>query len=926
MPLSNKQKLKILKIAKGEGYQGDYMELFNQAEEEDLFNTQQELKSEGETYQPEPEPDQPEAFQSSTSDYAKDYKLDVDSLLIDNTRHTFSDKSISTNIAHERTPVNSSLSSFLSDPDYKLENTNVQEKNPTQTHQAKEGGFEDSLNPDRTSSVNDPDQLNKAASFGVKGLKALSWVSKKAGSKILGPVSLFFGANNAFAPPVIDEEGVNTFTGEQEYTPFGQTPSWGGGTGNVNIADVNKDLSAAMAPKIKETKATGGVAGGDENTTSSQTFDDSKLDITSPKGDPWEYAQSGDSIITRKRAIGDKSAGDWIVTKEGTRAHTAIVDTVIKPKAIHKTSVDKHVNIKNPTTIDQLTSTQETKISKILIEDPMNTENKIDSELLKQINIKGSNTLTIQQMLVDNNYDLGKSGSKGNGVDGDWGTLTDAAFKQWSDDNLSLPEYNGVKSSICVEGKECSEKVTNILTQLFPKVDRNDFAPDDAWYRKSHVIALGGKMIWSTTTEESRGSWNDLPDLPPIEIWKDLRVGDLMHLNRRGQDKAKKESKMGYGLDYNTGTEHAGFIIGKDKDGMPLIMHRTNKEDMSVQRMDEIFLDNGTRYKVDGITRPKGMLDNPVINKDHYIFNQGRTDLMTSNLEHSTDPRQTDNYFSTMYQGVINTNIEKLASTTGRSREDVLEAARLGYGIFKTETGDWKGIWAGKGKEFIKGWSNIAVDGEKTLAGYRTIYNQAKNLWKTGEIKKEIDKDGKISMWDYILPAITGNPTDLYRDVSTVNPDYSEASKGPTRIKFNMQTEDAEGKQTILGSWYDNMDISESSLSWYNPNATPNSFNAVTLQVLDYTRKIKQHKEYDPETNTIAGVPLQYAIATMHKSPNLYARVDDDHSVLDYLKLGDRDYSNAVINHSKDMRIDYHNDEKGSGDWESAVEFANRKR
>ena len=122
------------------------------------------------------------------------------------------------------------------------------------------------------------------------------------------------------------------------------------------------------------------------------------------------------------------------------------------------------------------------------------------------------------------------------------------------------------------------------------------------------------------------------------------------------------------------------------------------------------------------------------------------------------------------------------------------------------------------------------------------------------------------------------------------------------------------------------MGLDQSSISWYNPTSTANSFNAVTLQVLDYTRKIKKHKEYDAKTNTIAGVPLQYAIATMHKSPNLYGKVDKDHSVLDYLKLGDRDYSNSVISKAKDMSIKYHEEGTGSGEFEKALEFSQKKK
>ena len=95
---------------------------------------------------------------------------------------------------------------------------------------------------------------NKLSSFGMKALKAVPRVAGSLGSKALGPLSLMLGAGKAYAPPVTDTAtGMNRFTGKQEYTPFGQTPSWGGGGGNVNFSGVNQQLSAAMAPTINQT-------------------------------------------------------------------------------------------------------------------------------------------------------------------------------------------------------------------------------------------------------------------------------------------------------------------------------------------------------------------------------------------------------------------------------------------------------------------------------------------------------------------------------------------------------------------------------------------------------------------------------------------------------------------------------------------------
>ena len=84
------------------------------------------------------------------------------------------------------------------------------------------------------------------------GIKAVKPFLSGAASTALAIPSMMLSAHSAYAEPVVDATtGVNRFTGNQDYTPFGQTPSWGGGTGNVNVADVNQQLSAAMAPKLQ---------------------------------------------------------------------------------------------------------------------------------------------------------------------------------------------------------------------------------------------------------------------------------------------------------------------------------------------------------------------------------------------------------------------------------------------------------------------------------------------------------------------------------------------------------------------------------------------------------------------------------------------------------------------------------------------------
>lgn len=663
-----------------------------------------------------------------------------------------------------------------------------------------------------------------------------------------------------------------------------------------NMPSALKQFLEDPSYQFQQEAKTGGFKkyneGGSVNDTETVFIEnDTHLNIIRPEGDPWEYAKQSDgSVITRRRALEGQEPTEWVKPRQDSVAYQGIKNNII---------------FDNSPKIHNLNQTDSDEARAIYNTDKTDSSNLLDAETRSILNAEANNTSNIQNMLVSSGYDLGNTGPKNDGVDGDWGPKTSAAFNKWSEKNLSnLPIYQGERENICIPGGGCSEVATNFLMQLFPDItDRNDLGPADAWYRAKHVVELGGEKIWGVSDKEAKGNWNDLPDLPPVEVWKNLQIGDLIHLNRPGETKTKKESNLGYSLDMNRGTEHVGFIIGKDPNsGLPLIAHG-DQDGMFVQPINEITLGGvlQKQYKVDAITRSRGTKNTKPNLKDHYVFNTDRKDML--HLENdaqlnmsSLNPLDKD-FFPATYVNWMNTRMDNIAKTTGYSRELVAEASKIGYGIFANETGDWSGILKGKAKEFAKDMFDANL-----LANLREIPADIKNYWETGE-----------GIGNFIFPD---------KGVH-VSPDHSEPSRGVTRIKFDMQTHDRDGNITKLGQWYKANNITKEDLSWTNPDiirSMHSGYEAVTLQTLDYIRRAKNHKEYDPKTNTIAGVPLYYAVATMHKSPVLSKRVDENHTVLDYLKKGDRDYSNAVINKMKTIKIKY-DDGSGTGEIEKAQEF-----
>jgi hypothetical protein len=851
MPLTNSQKSRIVKVAQENGYAGDYEELFTEAQTNGIF---------GEV----PEPD--------VSEKKSDYNLDLDSVvtsdnIIPSTNFDGnSNGSTHMTTDHETLPKYSALKAFMDDPAYK--------RQPQQ--QAEKGGFEKQFNTNYQESQNYQRIKN----------------SRKGSRYNPPPEETALTDEGSHSTHLMTDDKKNTAwptlfqNKDGSWFELSRIDAYKEATRRDEIYEFDSKEEMINFARKGDWKEKGGFkkynAGG-----SVDLLDESKLNIVTESYDPWEYTKDAQGQIhTRKKAVGENgTAGDWIQPKKGSVSYNAIKEQIV-------------FDVDAPNSIGGLDNKQTAEVQEIYKKDPANAQNKLQPEIQQLLYRQTSNTADIQQMLVDSKYYLGTSGDKGNGVDGDWGTKTTAAFSEWSSKNLNnLPIYEGKRQDICQQGSGCSEKVTNMLMDLFPGVQRDDLGPEDAWYRAKHVVELGGEKLWGVSDSKAKGYWDKLPDLPPVEIWKNLQIGDLVHLNRKGGDKANKESASGYNIDMNRSTEHVGFIIGRDEaTGLPLIMHGGGDK-MEVDKINEIALKNHPSlgdYKIDAITRSKGTKDRKPNLKDHYIYNSNKTDKLSSNLTKSNNPLNQEEYFATRFVNTINDNVDRMANTTGYSKEAVVEASRLAYGIFKNETGTWYQILKGGAKEFAK--NNINAE---LLADVATGLGRA----------DQFIESGSLSAFDYIAA-----------------PKTDETSIGAGRIKFEMQTKDpVTGHLNKVGQWYKGMNITEENLDFGADNFIDKSFNAITLQVLSYTEKAKKHKEYDPKTNTVAGVPLQYVISTMHKSPYLYGKVDANHSVLDYLKKGDRDYANNVLKNSEDINVEYHDDNAGDGEYSKAQAFKAKK-
>lgn len=909
MPLNNKQKIAILRAAKDEGYTGDVTEFFKQAENEGIFTES-------------PEPTSPKVSNVSMDDLnfaeADDFKFNPKSLLVDKTPHRFNDNDNFITSSHTTEPNSKAILRFLNDPNY----------TPTaEPSMGADGGFEKQFNTNYQESQNY--QRIKGSRKGVR--------QNPDGSH---STHLMADNNKDEAWPTLfqNEDGTWFEGGYKEAKERGEIYKFDSKEELINFARKGDWKEKGGFKKYPG----GGWKAPDEIFPGAPpefvvSWGNQSMDPNKQSGDKFSWGLSSGTW----KYLGNEAYkwGTGAVRKWGEEIENFGQTALTEGK---EWVGDKLGSLGDIIGLEEGGFKYGDGDKRKYHEGGPNEGPHPEHHIGTNDNI--STTLEIQTAI-------------GTTPDGDWGDNTTKKMLAYSNKNLNnLEVYNKdwKTEHIRCSGRSCSEMTTNMMQLLYPHLSQNDLVADDSWYRRSHLLGDGGQDIWSQRTDVE---WNNMASIPPVETWKNLQIGDIVHLNAGGKDSPnfKKESAYGEGH-INRGTGHTGFIIGKDpKTGMPLVMHGYNHK-MEVDPINNIRLDSAggnvnaveTRggYKIDGITRPKKL-----INKNDYNFKNLSFFLDKSEIDEriqigfdedylntlDTEDRKNANFFQTWANGgygykavddmnlkewnarldespeAINedlnynyltkmedvrefdlideatppiTPIETISKITGYKEDVVAKAAMMTWGFYQNETGETglgSGAQMGKLAEFTK--DNFST---KNAARLKALKNKDIN-WN--------------NFWWNINPVTWINEEDYMRSAA------QEPSRGILRIKYNLNEIRADEKPSIVGQWWEKYglkgpdqltleDDKENTLITGQPGRAgmANSFGAATMLTLSYYENIRRRPGYDSETDTYKGIPIDYVVATMHTGQNLNVTAGNGKTVLENLRASDRDYSNITIN------------------------------
>lgn len=479
----------------------------------------------------------------------------------------------------------------------------------------------------------------------------------------------------------------------------------------------------------------------------------------------------------------------------------------------------------------------------------------------EKINAPSKNNYVIdtQRKLKSAGYDIGKSGPKGDGVDGIMGNRTRLALDAYnagiSPSKVKIPDPNvkikgqvndyKINSNIkdgylpylakgvenCTKGKGCSANVSIKMSNLLGNITDESLWANDAWFNKSEVLNKGGDLLY----ENNEKDFSKMQNVPK-DVWSKLQVGDYVELNRTNTNSsARFASQTKEGLK-NEGIEHLGFVVGKDKDGTPLVWHGSETGKAYVQRIDQPLVlhdenkltnSNTFTYKVSSIVRASA------------LKNADFSGLQNSAYYTTLDPNK------------------KLIPKKGATETQIQAVTTLNNSINK-----FKNL----------GYSQD----DANYVGRLLIGGIMSNESKAGESLKRIPKEIAATIWkDYLgQGAFEGD----------------EASIGYYQMKPNYNFTNKDGSLNPLGKKLEKLGVNVNDIESSDIDLQT---KAGTLILLDNYTKLKEDPDFNVKTGLYKGkIPASYILAKSWQAGQDWYKRDKYKT---FLNNFDVDYSNAAI-------------------------------
>ena len=597
--------------------------------------------------------------------------------------------------------------------------------------------------------------------------------------------------------------------------------------------------------------------------------------IVQPTGDPWEYVQRENQYYTRK-----KGAEDWIHATGGA-------EEAIRTNVFNVFNVQDVQDVQQP--VQSEVSTPISKPTKPT--QPVSAKASVGfTYLTDDKNRQGQ--ASIQKFLTKQGH-LDPSGAE---IDGFMGTTTRGAIESYAqnlpdlDARLPIVKRSDQQEMLniigCDKSGGCAAKSGQAVSSLLKakpyirkvgtpdtkyvkyKNKTKDFAIpiEDAWFNKDFIVKQGGEVLYEVNVKDLK----NLNGAIPQELYSILQVGDYVSLYNGSTEHTNDRNQFDESIK-NEGNSHVGIIVGRNEEGIPLLYHNSGSKKGIIEPLNQNSFklpDVRNPYKISSIYRGSNvgeqelsnLQDNPLYYTKEEYKNLSKSRIMK---EHDVPeyvvesalvyPKDNNNLSKPQENmvGVLNDNNINLMYEFGLSPEEFKTVSSILIGISQSESKGGRSP-----KYYYKQAASLVTEGKRTTG---TLLDLIPKLQKEDEAS---------------MGFLQVKPTTNFYDKDKRLNDYGRILKSA----FNMNIPD-KIEETSLGS----LKLKDNVIQAF----------AIAVKNLD---TLKKEPEYNPEDNTYKGIPIEYILPAMHRSPNFYKSVTQQ----EFLKKADKDYSNNVLDYIKE--------------------------
>jgi hypothetical protein len=319
---------------------------------------------------------------------------------------------------------------------------------------------------------------------------------------------------------------------------------------------------------------------------------------------------------------------------------------------------------------------------------------------------------------------------------------------------------------------------------------------NNAWDVEHNLIQAGGLPVFSYA-DNVGGSFKH----SKFDDWSKygVKIGDVVGLHNNEYT----DSPISSGKSKNK-SRHVGVVVGYGENDIPMVQHNIHGKEY-LEPINDIAgsRNHFANYYVNSITRPKGLVEEPIDVESH------NKEIKGIKFDPNYDPNYTDTEKG--FLSGLNDSKERVMQVTGMGEEDFIKYAQMAFGILQMESdGDREDLYTYlKAKNMASGFREVFT-GEEPSKGWTQIKHYPKDKARQLGVTELLDPKQSaiatvLTLWEkdkrlHKHPDYKEKDTDYYLPAAHKNDlGFKRHAKGKSSDLWNYRNKSYDADSYNLG-------------------------------------------------------------------------------------------------------------------------------